>query len=757
VRYIFATTVLAGLAVMLANVPPLSGAAESSPPKTAPAEGTGSAGVGATKDASPAEGATNDAPAAGTAGKGAAAALPAPAAKPPASESPSDEDVEKIVVTASRIREPGFGTPYAVNVVAADQIRDESYRTSTDALRDIPGIMPQKTSLGQGSPYIRGFTGYHNLYLVDGIRLNNSVFRSGPNQYWNTVDPLSVSRYEVVKGPGSIMYGSGAVGGMVNAISRGPEGYGDGFQSGGRLSYRLSSAERSETGHMEAYATWDHTLGLFVGGSIKDFGDLQGGRDVGRQRDTGYDEWDGNFKAEYFINPNTRIVVGHQHVRQDDVPRTHQTVFGTTWDGLTKGTDLRQDLTQTRDLTYVQFHAENLKGWIDALHLTLSWQEQDETRDRLRTKHRFDQQGFSVGTLGTSLVLESPSPVGRWVYGFDFYRDNVNSFSTANPIQGPVADDANYSQFGAFVQDTIPFTDRFNLTLGARYEHDQARADKVSDPATGRRFEIARDWDSVVGSSRAVYFLDEKKHWNVYGGVSQAFRAPNLSDLTRFDIARTNEIETPAPNLEPERFLSYEIGAKADYKDFTLQASYFYTVIDDLIVRHPTGLKIGGLNEAAKENAGQGFVQGIEIAPSWRFHPQFTLFGALTWQEGEVVDFPTAAPQKRREPLSRVMPTTTRVGLRWDDPNGKLWAEVTGIFAARQDRLSADDISDTSRIPPGGTPGYEVLALRGGYRVTRNVDLTWAIENVTNEDYRIHGSGINEPGRNFIFGIEMRF
>jgi hemoglobin/transferrin/lactoferrin receptor protein len=103
------------------------------------------------------------------------------------------------------------------------------------------------------------------------------------------------------------------------------------------------------------------------------------------------------------------------------------------------------------------------------------------------------------------------------------------------------------------------------------------------------------------------------------------------------------------------------------------------------------------------------------------------------------------------------MPTTTRVGLRWDDPNGKLWAEVTGIFAARQDRLSADDISDTSRIPPGGTPGYEVLALRGGYRVTRNVDLTWAIENVTNEDYRIHGSGINEPGRNFIFGIEMRF
>jgi hemoglobin/transferrin/lactoferrin receptor protein len=510
-------------------------------------------------------------------------------------------------------------------------------------------------------------------------------------------------------------------------------------------------------GRMEAYATWDHKLGLYVGGSLKDFGDLQGGHAVGRQHDTGYGEWDGDFKAEYFINPDTKVVLGHQSVRQDDAPRTHRTVHGIAWEGLTRGTDLRYDLTQRRDLTYVQLHAQNLRSWVDAVHLSLSWQEQEETLRRIRAGNRFSKEGFEVGTLGASVQLESPSPIGRLVYGIDEYRDNVNSFSTTNVVQGPVADDANYHLTGVFLQDTIPVCETFDLTLGGRYEHARAAADKVLNPTTGAAFKVRGEWNSFVASARGVYHVDRAGHWNVFGGVSQGFRAPNLSDLTRFDIARTKEIETPSPNLDPEHFLSYEIGAKAEYQDFTLQASYFYTVIEDLIVRQPTGRVIGGNNEVAKINAGNGFVQGVELAPRWRFHPQWTAFGAFTWTTGQVEDFPTAARVKQWEPLSRLMPTTGEVGLRWDHPNKKLWAEMTGTFAGRQDRLTADDVRDTSRIPPGGTPGYAVLSMRTGYRVTENVDVTFAIENVTNADYRIHGSGINEPGRNFIFGLEMRF
>jgi len=680
-----------------------------------------------------------------------------PSAPTPPQESPPAKRLPEVVVTASRMAESGFDAPYSLEIVTEEKIRDESYRTPTDALRDVPGILPQKTSLGQGSPYIRGFTGYQNVYLIDGIRLNNSTFRSGPNQYWNTIDPLSISRIEVVKGPGSVLYGSDAVGGVLNAITKGPQGYGDGFHSGGLLSYRLSSAERSEVGRAEVDATWDHTLGLYLGGSLKDFGDLRGGHAVGRQPGTGYDENDFDFKAEYFLNPNTRLVVGHQTVQQFDVPRTHKTADGITWEGLTRGTDLRLDLSQHRDLTYVQLHAENLKDWVDAVHISLSWQEQDETQRRVTSKGVFSRQDVNVGTLGASVQLESPTPIGRLVYGVDYYRDVVNSFSTTSAIQGPVGDDADYSLLGIFLQDTIPVGEKFDLTLGGRYEHARARAGSVLNPATSLPTTVAGDWDSFVGSVRGVYHVDKEGHWNVFGGVSQAFRAPNLSDLTRFDIARTKEIETPSPNLKPEHFLTYEAGVKAEYKDFALQTAYFYTVIEDMIVRQPTGVVIGGNNEVTKRNAGNGFVHGVELATSWRFHPQWTLFGGLTWMDGQLEDFPTSAPVKQREPLSRLMPATAQVGLRWDHPDKKLWAEVTGTFARKQDRLPADDVRDTSRIPPGGTPGYAVLSMRTGYRVTKNIDVTFAIENVTNADYRIHGSGINEPGRNFVFGLEMRF
>jgi hemoglobin/transferrin/lactoferrin receptor protein len=727
------------LAGLLASVAALSHAAEA-PRDPLPRPETSSGTPQAEPTAAPADKAPTTAPAA------------EPTAEPSAAKR-----LPEVVVTASRTAEEEFDSPYSLNIVDADEIRDKSYRTPTEALRDIPGVMPQKTSLGQGSPFIRGFTGYHNVYLVDGIRLNNSTFRSGPNQYWNTIDPLSLSRIEVVKGPGSVLYGSDAIGGVLNAITKGPQGYGEGFHSGGRLACRLSSAEQSQTGRVEAYATWDHKLGLFLGGSLKDFGDLQGGHFVGTQRDTGYGEWDGDFKAEYFINPDTKVVLGRQSVRQDDVPRTHRTVFATTWEGLTPGTDLRHDLTQRRDLTYVQLHAQNLKTWVDAVHLSLSWQEQEETLCRIRAGNRFSKEGFEVGTLGASVQLESPTPIGRLVYGIDEYRDNVNSFSTTNVVQGPVADDANYNLTGVFLQDTIPVCETFDLTLGGRYEHARAAADKVLNPTTGAAFKVRGEWNSFVASARGVYHVDRAGHWNVFGGVSQGFRAPNLSDLTRFDIARTREIETPSPNLDPEHFLSYEIGAKAEYEDFSLQASYFYTVIEDLIVRQPTGRVIGASNEVAKINAGNGFVHGVELAPRWRFHPHWTAFGAFTWMTGQVEDFPTAAPVKQWEPVSRLMPTTGEVGLRWDPPGKKLWAEMTGTFAGRQDRLSADDVRDTSRIPPGGTPGYAVLSMRTGYRVTENVDVTFAIENVTNADCRIHGSGVNEPGRNFIFGLEMRF
>ncbi len=183
-------------------------------------------------------------------------------------------ELPTIVVTATRTEEAPFELPYAVDVVGSADLERTLPRTTVEALRAIPSVMLQKTAQGQGSPYLRGFTGFRTLMLVDGIRLNNSTFRDGPNQYWNTIDVLGLERVEVVRGPGSVLYGSDAIGGTVQAMSRGRMGYGAGFDMSGGGLYRWGSADDSHTGRSELSVQQDGRLGLHAGASLKEYGQL---------------------------------------------------------------------------------------------------------------------------------------------------------------------------------------------------------------------------------------------------------------------------------------------------------------------------------------------------------------------------------------------------------------------------------------------------------------------------------------------------
>jgi len=185
-------------------------------------------------------------------------------------------------------------------------------------LDGIPSVMVQKTAYGQGSPFLRGFTGFRTLCLIDGIRLNHSVFRDGPNQYWNTVDPLSVRDYELVMGPGSVLYGSDAIGGVLNALTIEPPTWNGAPNWESRLYYRGATAERSNVGRVQVGSRASRQLGFVGGVSLKDFGDLRGGRDVGVQEHTGYDEQDYDAKIRYNVNEDSQFTLGHQTVNQND-------------------------------------------------------------------------------------------------------------------------------------------------------------------------------------------------------------------------------------------------------------------------------------------------------------------------------------------------------------------------------------------------------------------------------------------------------
>lgn len=150
-------------------------------------------------------------------------------------------------------------------------------------------------------------------------------------------------------------------------------------------------------------------------------------------------------------------------------------------------------------------------------------------------------------------------------------------------------------------------------------------------------------------------------------------------------------------------------------------------------------------------------IQGVEATGRVGLGHGFSARVAFTWQEGELEAYPTSAPVLVTEPVSRLMPTTGLVALRWDEARRRAWVEVVGTLAARQDRLSSADRLDVERIPPGGTPGYDVYTVRAGWRAGRSLTLSAAVENIADRDYRVHGSGINEPGRNVWVMADMRF
>jgi len=243
---------------------------------------------------------------------------------------------------------------------------------------------------------------------------------------------------------------------------------------------------------------------------------------------------------------------------------------------------------------------------------------------------------------------------------------------------------------------------------------------------------------------------------HLFAGMSQGFRAPNLSDLTRLDSARTDEIETPSTDLNPEQFIAYEVGLKTRTEQASVELAYYYTDIQDLIVRTPTGRVIDESREVTKKNGGDGYVQGIDLRASVQITDAWSLWGNASWMDGEVETYPSSSPQKKTEPIDRLMPLTGHAGLRVD-PTPSLWLEAVVSAADKQDKLSTRDQSDTQRIPPGGTPGYAVFSLRGGWALTDGTTLTAAVENIADKDYRIHGSGLNEPGRNLVLAVNREF
>ena len=627
-------------------------------------------------------------------------------------------------------------------------------RSLPEVMQAFPGVHIQKTGHGQGSPFLRGFTGQRTVLLIDGIRFDDSAFREGPVQYWNTLDPESFA--EILFSPGlrSASAGSGAIGGVVELISSRPD---PSSVWGGSVRGRFSSAEQSSGGRLRL-SGGDGVIGLECGVNLRSFGDLRTGQGV--QPRTGYGTSGLDFRLAW-ESGGVDWTLGHDRSRVDDAWRTHSTIYGQTFEGTTIGSDLRRVLDHRRERTLLMGSSRD-PGDLDHLSWTFSRQFQSESRDRVRSDGRRDLQGFDLVGLGFSIRAAKDN----WSFGLDSLSSRADSerlnfasdgsFLGAS-IQGPIGDDSGRDLVEAFVAKSQSLSPKLQSNVAARWSSSRVFADRVADPASNAVLSMDSSLDGFSTSGGLRWTSPKQPRTTLEGRISTGARLPNLADFTRFDVARSGEVEVPAFDLDPEEFLGVEASIREQNDSWSWLFTAYFTAIDGMIIRRPTGDVIDGGPAVTKKNAGDGRLFGFEGALTWSPSANLTWRTQFSMQRGDVDTFPSAEDVSVNEPISRLAPAMMTSTVRWF-PHGAPWhLEGRVRWSELQDRLSSRDRADTQRIPEGGTPGWTVLDLGWGVPLDYESSVGIALENVFDVDYRRHGSGINEPGRNLVVRFEQSF
>jgi outer membrane receptor protein involved in Fe transport len=638
---------------------------------------------------------------------------------------------EAVTVTAQGEERRAFDLPESVSSLESDELSRRPLRSTPETLAGVTGVFVQKTSHGGGSPFVRGLTGNQVLLLVDGIRLSNSTFRYGPNQYLATVAPHSLERVEVVRGSGSTLYGSDAIGGVVNLLTRGPRPSGGRTEASARVLLRGMTDGMDRTVRAEGEVAGEHWA-FSAGADARSFGDLVAGGDLGVEAPSAYDERSADAKALVRASASTLLTLAYQHVHQSDVPR---------YDQVAQRGYLRYGFDpQDRQLAYARSETFLPHPWLRRLEATLSLQRSVEGRFRQRRGESLEvRERDEVETLGVVVEARSePRPGWRATSGLEVYHDRVASSGSSLDVatgasasrRGLYPDGATATSLAAFTLHTLD-VGRLGLTLGGRFNSYAISAD---DPVVGPIDVRPR---ALVGNASALYRLAEEQH--LVASVNSGFRAPNISDigsLGPFDFG----IEIPSPDLEPERSLTFELGHKARVGPLASAVALFVTNLSDSIERvestylgSPT---LEGERVYRKENVGEARLKGVEAEVEVALPKRSVLAAAVVYAHGQNLD--------ADEPMRRIPPLHGRVALRFS-PGRSAFAEIEWLWAAKQDRLASGDLAD-HRIAPGGTPGWNVVNLRASWDAGR-VRLRAGLENLLDEAYRTHGSGIDGVGR----------
>ena len=638
----------------------------------------------------------------------------------------SYKTLESITVLSRNLKITEKVSPYSITKLDQRQIASSAFRTTPEALMGSSGVFIQKTNHGGGSPFIRGLTGNQTLILVDGIRLNNSTFRYGPNQYLNTIDMFTIDKIEVAKGIGAIEYGSDAMGGVINLSTKENE-----YSSrpilhvstlGKFISSNIEQTSRSEISFTNAQ------LAIQGGLSSRNYGNLKGGGNVGVQNPTGYNENNIDLKVKLKITKQDEIIISTQNTSQDNVPIYHKIVL--------ENYAINEVEKQARNLNYIKYKHVNNNKWIAEFLTTASSQRNIEQRSLQRnnsTIHR--KEADTVNTIGiTSEIISKPTKYWTFNTGFDYYQDNI--YSSAKELnqqtnttvfkRGLYPNAANYNNSSLFNLHHFQLG-RLFIETGLRYNFLKINIDDIT---IGK---IVVKPSAVVENLGISYALTKNNF--VYTSFTTGYRAPNIDDMGTLGIVDFR-YEIPSYDLKPEKSFNTELGYKYSSKETSVNVAVFNMQLSDIITRVKIdGQLMNGYNVYNKKNIESSYIKGFEISFSKTIRQYFNWTSNLTYTYGQ--------NKTKNEPMRRIPPLFGQNKIVWK--KGKTSLAFTHVFAGKQDRLAQGDIDD-NRIGKLGTPNWNLINFDASIKF-KYLNLHTSLINILDEKYKTHGSGVYGMGR----------
>ncbi|MBJ7882065.1 TonB-dependent receptor plug domain-containing protein [Gelidibacter salicanalis] len=706
------------------------------------------------------------------------------------------EGLEEIVLSASKFQQSKRDIPQKIINISAKSIVFSNPQTSADLLESSGNVFIQKSQMGGGSPMIRGLSTNRLLITVDGVRMNNAIFRGGNLQNVISIDPFAIQNTEVTLGAGSVVYGSDALGGVMSFYTQNPRlSYADSLYFKGHVVTRYATANKEKTGHVDlnfGMKKWAFYSSI----SYTDFDDLRmgdhGPADYIRpeyvrtvdgtdqlvangnpliQVPTGYDQINFLQKVRYEPKEDWTFDLGLYYTTTSDFSRYDRLIRY-------KGDNLRSAEWNYGPQRWFMGNVQVTKlssnsNLYDKIQATLAYQNFQESRmDRDYAKPDRNIREEAVDALSANLDLEKQLGTRTELfYGLEYIYNHVTSSGNEENIQtGTTVPTVSRYPNGSDWQSVAAYTSlkfkpnpKFVFQTGMRYNHVVLNADFTQNnaylylPYTNTKINTG----AFTGTAGV--------NWNpnqtlaLKFNASSAFRAPNIDDIGKVFDSEPGAVVVPNDDLKPEHAYGLELGLKLNFENRVIvDMATYYTYLDNTLVRRDFTLNgeseimyDGELSTVqAIQNAAESRIYGFEVGLMVNFTDALKLKSNYNIIGGrEEDDFGDNTP------LRHAAPQFGDTHLTWQKDKLQLDA-----FATYNSELSNNQLATSEQgkdymyaLDANGkpySPSWYTLNFRTQYQFNKAVSLTVSLENITDQRYKTYSSGIAAPGRNLILSLK---